>query len=370
MQIVTSQSLLSDYAKCKHYAKLRWQSNLKPLTEARPLRLGTLVDVGLTAALFAHWREDYDSVLDAMHDAINDRADQDFDTLVDRAQKRNITLPQELLEEYKTVRADAQLIARRAAFYLGLQRGAQCPWRTMTDSNGLPLIQYKISFPVVEADDSTCIFEGTLDWCALEVGTGLNHLVDFKVRRNLKSLAYDFAQTQVYAYAHGLSNIGLRVDNVTIIQFRARVPAIPSRNKTRPGMSRQAIATDWGTYREAVRANGFNPDDYLDMQAKLQPFDVMNTEPLFSKYALNIIKEVRHASLDYMRTVQNGGPWYRTRVQHVCDRCPMQLLCEVELCGGDVTVVQEQEYVRKDATDIPLVIKFYDGPAEFDDDTD
>lgn len=193
---------------------------------------------------------------------------------------------------------------------------------------------------------------GTPDVILRERATGLTWLFDHKFRKNFRPPDSEVLNLQMVFYAKllelvkGITVVGSK--QLQIHPFEPKVPKVTLSGK----LSKQNITSDWATYCNAVLANGENPDDYLDMKAKLadhvffewdsltclrspEELDSVWTEEI--KPAADSIVQAHRAHLQPARCFDFG----------TCNFCSVKELCVAEMKGEDTSIMLKQTFKHK-----------------------
>ncbi len=369
-----SYSRASTFLACRKLFDFRYLQRLAPRVDAIPLTRGKFVDHGLEAAIRA--QEGGAGPKDCERAAADEIGKRGQEWLASDDVKDYIELAgEDWRNEAVTLVTKSQLIAIRVCEYLQLGAGR---WETLTipnpdhdptDDDSAPY-QLGVQAKVVgrlranwqrttEDDDPAPVdFLGYVDWLARDTRTGQAWLIDFKVRKQLQDetgVEYDY---QLPAYQACVRQMGgPMLHGAAHLQIRAAVPKEPAMLKPRkkdgisPGLSRAQIATDWATYRDTVIRHGFDPTNYLDVEAKLKPFDVMTTHYRGANEISGIWAELRHVEgqIKYFTQAHEQG-WdpVANRRMHVmqCRGCNFQELCMSELRGHDSEHVKQTHFKK------------------------
>ena len=335
-----SQSSVRDWTHCKYLYKLRVINEITPRFTPRPMSIGTLVHKGFDVA----WRTA--SVLAAC-DAIAEHQAQALESDTVREYLTDEQRDQALLDT-----AAAQSIFERG--WLALEPDA---WEVITTADGTPLIEFAMrqhfAKPIggLVQDGGPPIegVQGTLDFALKNRATGHRWLFDLKVPKVLASEDFYATQTQAPVYQHLLRTLhGVELDGSAIYQVRAAVPSTPELNKTlakgeqRPRMSRSGLSTDWATYRRALLANGLQPAEYADVEAKLKSFERVD-------YFMSTPQYVQRVWDDFschVADMASALSFPRSLNPHNCRGCHHRAYCTADLEGMDTQVLERTTYQR------------------------
>lgn len=354
-----SQSLISEWTRCKYRFRLRVVDRLEPRFSPAPLRTGTLVHKGMEAALLEHFTNagaSAETIINAGVDAVG------------KLQAEWLAQPHiepHLTDELREVAQDlcsvAAQIFERGFKNLGVLQGKL---RTVADAEGKPFIEYPMRIPFEGFEG----FQGTLDWVCEDVATGHVWLVDFKCRKAIQPETYDEAQIQAPVYQYLLmTKQGLQLNGTATYQMRRAVPEVPEMNKTKrkgesePGMSRsKSIATTWEVYRMALIENGLDPDDYLDMKEHFKPFDRFDTTYRTFAEVKTLWETCERHGMDILLAAHQAlsAAYPRHMNPFNCNRCEYKSYCLAELRGHDTDFLSKTEYMREgDVPFFPIIIE-------------
>lgn len=331
-----SLSLINSFQKCKYLWYLGYERSIKPVRRPTPVALGGLVHIGLAAALAG---KDFAA---AIHDVavVNEvmvPKDTDGETFV----------VDSMVDTEKLV-ADAVSITAKSFKFL-FENGE---WETVS-IEGIPLIEVKLGIPL----NRTETFVGVVDWVAKERQTNTVWLFDHKTRTHLQPDELEDYNVQMAVYQRLLWSFDVHPVGSITFQIRSSVPAWPKRNKD-GSMSRADIATDWETYRAALVDANLDPDDYADMQYKLDQKEFYRlskayrsdalVEAIWQSSVLDVLEDVKHTRNKFRKSKDGKVP---SRNQHLvnCKLCASREFCQAELRGLDAEyLVQSGQFVRKE----------------------
>ena len=365
-----SYSRASTFLACRKLYDYRYLQRLAPRVDAIPLTRGKFVDYGLEAAIRA--QEDGATPEDCERVAADEIGKRGQDWLSSDDVRDHVEMVgTEWQEDAVNLVTESQLIAIRVCGFLRLGTKR---WQTLkipnpdTDPMADPY-QLGVQAKVVgrlsanwqrtaELDDPAPVdFQGYVDWLAVDNETGQTWLIDFKVRKQLQDetgVEYDY---QLPAYQACIKQMGgPMIHGTAHLQIRAAVPKEPAMLKPRkkggvsPGLSRAQIATDWSTYKEVVYRQGLDPVDYLDVKAKLKPFDVMTTHYRSNNELSAIWDELRTTErlIHHANLADDIDTMVAPRRMHVmqCRTCSHQELCMAELRGHDSEHVKQTHFKK------------------------
>jgi len=175
---------------------------------------------------------------------------------------------------------------------------------------------------------------------------GRMFLVEIKTGRNLPGEDFRVWNLQTILYIWGLREMGYKVNGVLWDHVRTKAPTVPRLLKNGT-LSKREIDTDYGTYYDAIVANGLNPDDYQDVLDKLK-----YSKSFYARYRLPVkepmIEQVlRDAKISAREIKKWEGLVYRDISTMKCPKCMYRSLCEAALMGGDEAMIKKREFVAK-----------------------
>lgn len=335
---VYSFSRNNTHRRCPYQHKLKYDEGLSPKVAAQPLRRGSLIHTGLEACLRArHSGQSKQSSLDAAKCAIDDKYEAwTKEEAITFLFEENPVFALESQEMYETCRS----VAERVIVRLELNGDR---WTTL-EHEGEPLIEKELRVPMNRFEGDEDEYVGFLDWVATDNTTGYTWLIDFKTRKNFNSDEFEEVSPQLGIYQYlAKEMLGIDLKGSAVMQLRAKVPAIPGMTKPTKNhpsrVKRSSISTDWETYKQKVIDEGLDPNDYLDMEEKLTPFERMT-------FTYRTERETRALWLEECRTASAiGSPeriLYRSQNGFNCVRCSYLEPCQAELRGDDVEFIKEQ----------------------------
>ena len=325
-----SYSEITKYMACPREWMYSYMWGLKPIIPIPRLRLGSLVDAGIEAAIRAN---DSGSDVDGCITAANQMISAAWDEYRGYKLVAGIfEINPEVEEEGRQTARDATLIAARAVRSLGLGRGR---WKS-AEVDGEPLIQFELIHPIGNGHT----FRGFIDWCAIDLEDDSDDvvLIDVKTREKMsKAEDMDF-DYQLPLYAHVLrEKHGVEVDFHAHFQVRAKVPPKPRQNKNGK-LSKAKVDTTKEAFFSEVKRLRLDPEEYDSMT--FPEFDVLT-------YRYRSARECR-------KTYENAGiianqiiraeAEYRAELEcaprrlHImqCRMCSRQRLCLADMNGHDL----------------------------------
>ncbi len=376
-----SQSRVSSAGRCLYRYHLVEVKNLVRRWNPAPLRRGTLVHEGYEAALLWDWAARH---LDAFGDegpAVSVHLPDSHlhnmlaigEVAIKAKQSEWMDDPRikpwvddSMRESAAELTLTAVKVFRRSFTNLGVHTGK---WTTVTAPDGKPFVEYAMTIPF----PGWAGFRGMIDWVAKDEN-GHVWVWDFKTRKVLKPREYDQLQIQMPCYQHLLQEtLGLTLVGTVTYQIRAAERKVPKMNKrktkqpdgsTALGMSRSALTTDWPTYKATLEAEGLDPDDYLDVKAKL-PQNLDSIEQYYR--GPRETDQVWNTGLDTVAMMEEAhrlGRFPRNINPFTCGGCSHRSYCEADLRDEDTEFLEKTEYMHEDDDGRYGPIKFLTGEEE------
>lgn len=342
----TSYSEAALYNRCAYAHHLKYKRGLRRIQEADHLRLGSLVDKGLQAALLTHNRGPGSSGLIeyASNAAIADEITRylEKDHIIDWANSTPEDGGPTIRQLSIGLGNKACVVAIRTIRYLGLGTDK---WKTVKLLDR-PAIQTELRDKIFDSDKEML---GYLDWVATN-REGETFLIDFKVRkkRSNHDAYFDMLEDdwQLPLYVYALRQKGYNIQGVAHLNIYGQVPKEPKVNKN-GSISRSACDTDWETYANAVMRARLDPNNYLTMKEKLEDKEWITwTQRYISS------DEAEFAALQLRRTnnkIEQSTAATATRniFPMTCKMCDVNNYCRINRQGGNADNLIGTEYYIK-----------------------
>lgn len=240
------------------------------------------------------------------------------------------------LDELATIAIEAETIALRAWDTFDPDQ-----WEILV-CDGKPMVEFEAQVPIApigEYDTLECHF----DLVARNTKTDLTWIIDFKTRAAFRGDDDQETNLQFIMYQFALRRLGVEVAGSMTYQIRNKVPAWPRLN-VNGTMSRADIASDWPTYWAALVDAGLDPDDYADMQAKLEAKEWFRWSPAYrsDEEVLGVWNGVVRPAI---RGIAAATSYQRSFGGFSCKICWARSLCLAELKGYDTDDLISAEYV-------------------------
>jgi hypothetical protein len=361
-----SYSRVTSFLGCRKAYLYRYGEGIVPRIDAPQLTRGTLVDIGLCAAIVADQAGG-----DPLHcaavsvEAVNAAGDDWLDS--EQVKDHAVMAGDDWLAECEQLINDSASIAARAARFIELGTGR---WQTLaipdptkprarkwqfgTQATVTGCLHVPADTPADLESEDAWLYLGDLDWIARDTKTDHVWLIDFKVRKAIQaeeSLEFDY---QLPGYVAALRQMGVPVHGAAHFQIRAAVPKAPALLKPTakapgPKLSRANITTDWDTYKREVLRHNLDPNDYLDVRDKLKPFDVFTT-------IYRSDEELHGVWAELGATYYEVDKWHKDpdrtapRRLHTmqCRGCNYDVLCLAELRGHDDDHIRKAHYMPRE----------------------
>ncbi len=330
-------SQLMEWMRCRYRWHLRYERRIQGRSVQPKLDLGSAVHAGLAGATkrFSEFRRPQITPknLKLLENAAQ-RATRDWYIawFKEKGISEDALSSADYRQHIEEIRTFAAQICGRTLPDLELDR-----WEILR-LNGQPLVEQKISVPFFGT-----IFYGTPDFAGRErVKNGGNFGLDYKCREVLQPVEHEEVDLQLSTYQHLLGQNGIPTVGTIKFQIRAALPKEPEMTQ-KGGMSRQRIATTWPIYRAALLRNGLNPENYAEMEQKLDvPFFRVN----------RLYRRPAEIQMIWDKIiVPMGKLWAKSRVhvRHMhylnCGGCWAREFCLAELRGEDPSFLLQTSYI-------------------------
>jgi hypothetical protein len=152
-------------------------------------------------------------------------------------------------------------------------------------------------------------------------------------------------QMTTYLWGYGQAN-NINVVGAIFNQVKKSIPKIPTVLKSGKGMSRADCDTTWEIYQAALIEQGFDPNEYQEMKAKLAPKVFFRRDHVFRtrKELENFTNQIR---MEAREMTSKNTPRYPSQTYDCTWRCPFTMLCKCESEGGDVHALARANFIEK-----------------------
>lgn len=175
---------------------------------------------------------------------------------------------------------------------------------------------------------------------------GRKWLEDTKSHKKLPEgdIVYQDIQTALYLTAS--PSLGIKPDGIAWNYIRYKAPTVPELLKSGE-LSRRNIDTTWSVYLSAIKNNKLDPDDYKDMQERLEGKEAtFFVRPLLPAHP-KLIRRLVDDAVETAKEIRDGKPPVRNIERH-CDWCEYKNLCYAELRGFDTKDMMKRDFQEKD----------------------
>jgi hypothetical protein len=326
---VLSYSQIATFLSCRHKWYLQYYLGLHTLRPSDPLVLGDAVHQAL-ADYFEHGTE----------------PEVFLNTWLDKQVGKpntNNSFVERMLDSLDDLSTNS-LHATRTAIKR-IEEEGWAPLELYTEGQGLGHkkaveLELRTTLPFAPAFE---YFASHIDLIAYHPGTGRTWLVDYKVRKNFSTGAFEEVNLQAMIYALMCLFQGIPITGTATLEIRAQPPEIPKLNQDGT-MSRAKIATTWEVYSRELERCWLNPKDYGEMRYKLNtPFTRLTQEfrppDMLEKVWQKIIVPTAELMSNIMQTLdevhfspdiaRNLGPYQ-------CNGCGVREVCLAGLYDRDI----------------------------------
>lgn len=317
----------------------RWTRRI----DAKPLTKGSLVHRGMEAGLKFYAADQTADVEQRV------KLSQEAAALGVRRGLKHYMSQRPIMEEeepiLEEIAAESENVARRAIREFLSEYE---PLVVTHEGSYAPAVEFKFRLPI---PGSKHFFIGLIDVLAKERRTGMNWLVDFKVRKQMTPVEDEELNIQMAAYQWGLGHLFplLRMAGSIAYQIAEVPPSEPKVNKD-GSMSRADCRTTWEIYRAALERNNLDPDDYREMEAKLNTKEwfrpsrayrgQFEVDTLWNELFAPAIEQSRK-----LRSRRKKSVVQRSMSAWNCKGCQFREPCLEALRGGDVEYILKTNFI-------------------------
>lgn len=343
-----SYSQIAKYLSCEQAWKFNYLDELAPRVDNPRLQKGTLVHKAFEMAWYAvHGVKDKKEALKAARKAMKKAVIEALDKYID-----NNKLLQEEIDLAGETAQEALNVARKQ-FPILYKKFEP------VDIGGLPAVEYSFKFPIKK----TAVYHGTIDLIAKERKTKQVLIIDYKTRSAFQPDSSQEFNLQNSSYQKALLDMGIKTVGSMTYEVWHEAPKQPEVLKSGKAMSKQLIRTDWKTYEAALIENGFDPDEYQDMKAKLADVEWNRENRAYRNEAEinNTWDTVILPAIE--RMAKDRKAFYNSKFQPIrhlttlntgCPSCEFQKLCMEPLRGRDeeaLAFIRKEEFKRNEYLD-------------------
>lgn len=324
---------MTDFLTCRHRWYLRYVLGIRPKVRSLPMELGDGVHRAIAEFLSGGEAEDG---LQAWLADLNRSLPYDDDA----ANKQ-------IADLYAT----AQAVTERAM--LGLE---DLNYWVTNDPQGVAYVERDLMIPLPSWPGG---FVVKLDAVLFDPLNELNWICDFKTRNYFTSEDDEWSNLQNALYQAGAMLAGIEPTGTLTFQIKSAAPKQPKRNAS-GDMSRAAVACDWKTYEAAVIAAGLDPNDYLDMKAKLEDKEfvkviaVRRSPETLERIWNDIVEPIADQMMQALELFERRRPEAERNVPRylsprTCNYCGVRPICHGTLKGHGVATLLQTDFNARPA---------------------
>ncbi len=169
-------------------------------------------------------------------------------------------------------------------------------------------------------------------------------VLDWKSRSQFLDVSAEEVNLQFATMQHVLKRLRIETSGSIDFQIKNTPPSEPKRNKD-GSMSRARVATTWPIYRQALIDDGLNPEDYTEMEDKLDvPFTLLNRHYRSPAEVDAIWRQIVRPAADAML---DSPTIIRSMSYMNCNGCWGRQFCLGELRGEDTEFMLQTSYLDK-----------------------
>ncbi len=365
----TSWSKLQTYLTCPRKYELRYVENLEkiPGAERRPMILGTAFHAGIAEFLDAEWSSEYacsgaiDRAVAAALVSLNEQTVADK-TYWDYEQSAYLTDN----AYYEMINDLHHLLPKLLMYHLPLI-GIGTRYVVATVGNLFPAV-INGHKPMIEYEIDTLSWKGYVDAVLIDMETGQQVAVDWKVRSSFPFDAMASIDGQLPFYAAVLNEMGANISQTIMWQFKNSVPK-PARINKNGQPSIAAQDTTWEYWVETLpaplqkfvkpgdtdRFGGFMREIAETLKPKLktaQDFQhpvIAEVTDFSSAILMGSVHSTVRALQHQIQDVHDYSGLYPAILSsYGCKGCEFWKLCSAPLkYGGDAADIVEHEYQKR-----------------------
>lgn len=381
-----SWSSMQSYLTCPRKYELSYVSGLqrKPSADHRNLMLGSAFHAGIQAALLAEYSSSLhmmamttEWMVKAAVDAA--RAYIREHTVTDKM-VRDYTAPGAMVldfDYYNMVREVGVLVVELLRYHIPLLglgsryivpsvgdvvRGLPPEYRHADGADPVPAVEWHFEYPLMD----NVTLSGYIDAVLWDTQTNEYVIVDWKTRGNFPfdDDALIDGQLHLYAavvndlseYMHGAHPEAAPIHNVVMWQFKTKTPSPASISKKTllPNVGAKSYDTTWEVWCATLPA-GINPDDYVDLKAKMKTDEDFQRRVVAPVTALSttLARENAEAAVRAIQwQLQSNHPAPAVLSSNGCKFCDFAMLCRNPLrYGGDVQTMLDEHYTTRNTNE-------------------
>lgn len=168
---------------------------------------------------------------------------------------------------------------------------------------------------------------------------------------------------QIGSYEWAAQKLGWPVSGTIYNQFIPKLPKVPEMNKSKPGLSKARITTDYETYHAAILQNGLNPSDYAEQLAYYS-----DKQFFYRNYVVRSPEEVQNFAAEMMvrakEMKRKNLPIFKSPSVINCSKCPFKDLCCETSRSRDPEQMIEAMYRPRSRKDADILIEGDDATTD------
>jgi RecB family exonuclease len=196
------------------------------------------------------------------------------------------------------------------------------------------------------------IFIGFIDKIATDP-QGRRWVMDHKFIKSIPTADDRFSELQLllYVWAYGMENPKEKIDGVCWDYARSKAPTEPEVLKKGGLSKRKNLDCDPYTYLKAIRREGLDATEYVDMLELLEGKEDTFYERVFlptpsSDMIIEVVNDFLQTAAE-IQAKRDGGRCSRSMSSFNCATCEYRLICEAEVRGLDADFIKKSDYVER-----------------------
>lgn len=148
--------------------------------------------------------------------------------------------------------------------------------------------------------------------------------------------------------------LGIPVKGVIWNYIVWNLPTVPELLKSGELSKRKNIKSTWPVYQKAIRDNGLNEEDYLDMKAILDGNEAQfytRQADVYPQAMVDQVKRDLRKTVEEMMYFESRGNGIRN-LAFGCGSCNFKDLCYEQLCGHSLDEIIKDRYLQKVSLDV------------------
>jgi len=195
-------------------------------------------------------------------------------------------------------------------------------------------------------------FIGFIDKIATDP-QGRRWVMDHKFIKSIPTADDRFSELQLllYVWAYGMENPKEKIDGVCWDYARSKAPTEPEVLKKGGLSKRKNLDCDPYTYLKAIRREGLDATEYVDMLELLEGKEDTFYERVFlptpsSDMIIEVVNDFLQTAAE-IQAKRDGGRCSRSMSSFNCATCEYRMICEAEVRGLDADFIKKSEYVER-----------------------